>query len=160
MPAALDIDREAVRVLVVAIGPRAAARELGLPEDTVRQWSSRFGWVRQAEEMRAKAGAASRERAAARGELSPIVTKSPAQAMGDVLQDLDKRTRIGFARASAKVAEEAETQDVAALLENADSYGKWAKTAALAHGWAGAGSSVTNVAVNLLSQNVVQWDEA
>lgn len=45
MPAALDVDREAVRTLSVAVGPREAARQMGLPEATVLAWSKRFNWT-------------------------------------------------------------------------------------------------------------------
>lgn len=44
MPAALDVDREAVRVLAVAVGVREAARQMGLGESTVQQWSARGNW--------------------------------------------------------------------------------------------------------------------
>ncbi len=50
MPAELDVDREQVRMLVLAVGPRQAAREMGLKEDVVRQWSSRFGWLKHLRE--------------------------------------------------------------------------------------------------------------
>src|SRR4051812_23388649 len=46
MPAALDVNREAVRVLCVAVGVREAARKLGLPESTVQSWSQRGGWLK------------------------------------------------------------------------------------------------------------------
>lgn len=45
MPQELDIDREAVRVLTVAVGPREAARQMGLKEATVLQWCHRGDWL-------------------------------------------------------------------------------------------------------------------
>lgn len=152
MPAALDIDREAVRVLVVAVGVRAAAREMGLSEDTVSAWSARGKWLEHVRTAPVVPVSMQKVESGA--------SKSPAMAMAEVMSDLDSRTRIGFARASAKIAEDAADKPVTALLEDAQAVNTWAKTAALAHGWSGAGGSVTNVAVNLLSQTVVQWDEA
>lgn len=45
MPAALDVDREQVKMLVLEVGCHEAARRLGLAEGTVRQWDNRFGWT-------------------------------------------------------------------------------------------------------------------
>lgn len=45
MPAALDVDKEAVRTLVIAVGVREAARRMGLAEGTVQDWSATGGWV-------------------------------------------------------------------------------------------------------------------
>ncbi len=39
-----EINKEAVRVLVVQHGQREAARLAGLNENTVRSWAMRFGW--------------------------------------------------------------------------------------------------------------------
>jgi Putative ATPase subunit of terminase (gpP-like) len=38
------VDREAVRVLAIAVGGREAARELGIKESTVLSWAKRYGW--------------------------------------------------------------------------------------------------------------------
>lgn len=141
MPVALEIDREAVRVLVVAIGVRAAARELGLSEATVSAWSARYGWL---EHTRAVAVLPASMVRAASG-----ATRAPAEALADVMSDLDRRTKLGFAKASAKVAEDAADKDVAALIEDAQAINIWAKTASLAHGWSGSAGATVNVAVAL-----------
>lgn len=44
MPAALNVDREAVRTLAVAVGVREAARQMDIPEATVQAWSARGEW--------------------------------------------------------------------------------------------------------------------
>lgn len=41
----LAVNREAVRVLVLAVGVREAARQMGLNEDTVSAWSARGKWL-------------------------------------------------------------------------------------------------------------------
>lgn len=46
MPAALDVDREQVRMLVVSVGCSEAARQTGINLNTVLQWSARFGWLK------------------------------------------------------------------------------------------------------------------
>src|SRR5690348_6447695 len=45
MPAALDIDREQVQMLALTYGVREAARMLDLPENTVKSWCTREGWL-------------------------------------------------------------------------------------------------------------------
>lgn len=46
MPAALDVNWNEVKMLAQQIGPREAARRMGLPEDAVRQRSSRESWMK------------------------------------------------------------------------------------------------------------------
>lgn len=48
MPAALAVDREAVKAHAITHGIREAARAFELPEDTVCQWSKRYGWLANA----------------------------------------------------------------------------------------------------------------
>ena len=50
MPAPLETDREQVRIVAVQIGVREAARQFGLSEETVKSWSKREGWLRDAQE--------------------------------------------------------------------------------------------------------------
>lgn len=46
MPAALDVDREAVKMLALTVGVREAARQMNLPEATVQAWAARYGWLK------------------------------------------------------------------------------------------------------------------
>lgn len=149
MPAALDVNREAVRVLVVAIGPRAAARELGLSEDTVLAWSNRFGWVQKAKEMKEKTANLVREREESRGIVQSSAIVSPSDALANALESLSHRSKIGFAKASCKVAEELAEKTPGELLTVSAEAQSWAKTAALAGGWAGAAGNTVNVALAL-----------
>jgi hypothetical protein len=41
----VSIDKESVRMLALEVGVRQAARQLGLSEDRVRNWSSRYNWL-------------------------------------------------------------------------------------------------------------------
>lgn len=49
MPPPLDVNREAVKTLALSVGVREAARQTGLKEDVVLQWSKRFQWFKQPE---------------------------------------------------------------------------------------------------------------
>ncbi len=46
MPAALDVNREAVRVMCQEYGVRETARRMGLPESTVKSWCTRGEWLK------------------------------------------------------------------------------------------------------------------
>jgi hypothetical protein len=76
-------------------------------------------------------------------------SKEPHQAMADALESLSTRTKLGFARASVKVAEQLADAKPDALLDRATEAQQWAKTASLAHGWAGSAGATVNVAVAL-----------
>lgn len=150
MPAALDIDREAVRLLIVSgLGVRQAAREMGIPEDTVLAWSARYGWTQKAAEIREKAVAVVRAREEARGIVQSSAIKAPVDALATVMEELGARSRIGFAKASAKVAEDLADATPDKLILVAQEAQQWAKTAALAHGWQAVGGATVNVAVAL-----------
>ncbi len=43
----IQVDKEAVKVLVLQHGQREAARMAGLNENTVRSWAMRYGWSNQ-----------------------------------------------------------------------------------------------------------------
>ncbi len=48
MPAALDVNREEVRMLALNVGVREAARQMDIPEATVQAWAARYGWLKNA----------------------------------------------------------------------------------------------------------------
>lgn len=91
MPAAaLDIDKEQVRMLVLEIGPREAARKMGLNENTVRQWSARGGWLKHLKpENQPKAPQS----------MQPIVVTNvtkPADALQNTLMERHRDTKLGL----------------------------------------------------------------
>lgn len=141
MPPPLDVDREAVRVLVVAIGPRAAAREMGLPEATVQAWSARFGWL---EHVRPAPGARPVSMVS-----TTVATTAPADALVSAMEGLSTRSKLGFAKASVKVAEKMAEADPDNLVAQGADALTWAKVASMAHGWAGGAGTTVNVAVAL-----------
>lgn len=96
MPAELDVDREAVRVLVVAVGPREAARQMGISEDAVRQWSSRGGWLKH---LRAPTVPPPSMRAV------PVTAVTlAADALINTLSERHKETKLGLSKWSSRTA--------------------------------------------------------
>jgi len=141
MSAPLDVDREAVRVLVVALGVRQAAREMGLNEDTVSAWSARYGWLKH---LRAAPVVP-----ASLVRIASNASKQPAEALADALESLSTRSRIGFAKASAKVAEKLADTEAEALVGMSAEAKSWAQTAAIAHSWSGGAGTTVQVSVGL-----------
>lgn len=129
MPAALDVNREAVRLLVVQYGVREAARQMGLNEDTVAAWSARGKWL--ADLPRSVPLPPSMVRPASDAS-------NPAQALAKAMLEDSVQTRASLLRTTRRAVARAErcdddelmTQEVAGVLHS------HAKTAALAGGWA------------------------
>lgn len=142
MPAPLNVDREAVRVLAVAVGVREAARQLNIPEATVQAWSARGGWKpNEAREQRVIAVAATKVQPSG---------PNPAEAMANAMENLSERSKLGFLKASARVAEHlADENDPEMLLARAKAASGWAKTAALAGGWSNGSGTTVQVSVGL-----------
>lgn len=89
MPPPLNVDREAVRTLAVAVGVREAARQMNIPEATVQAWSARGNWSVQIE----AAKAAHVQRLEAATKLQPKATK-PADALVNVMNDRKDKSRF------------------------------------------------------------------
>ena len=89
------VDRESVRVLVIELGAREAARRLGLNPNTVLSWAKRDNW-----ELPSRKGGATKASANA------ITLQSKP---GDVLlathRELEGRTKSGLAQATARAAD-------------------------------------------------------
>lgn len=139
MPAALDVNREAVKMLAMEVGVREAARRMGLPESTVQAWSNRGDWF-------------------APVKLPPTVltatnaTKQPSVALAEALADDSIATKSGFSKAARRVAAHLGGQDAEKLLERdlAASGAQWSGIAKTVHGWdAKSGADGVNVMVNV-----------
>jgi len=130
MPAALEIDREAVKVIALAVGVREAARQYGLNEDTVAAWSAREGWFKKEQEVARVQEEAVWKKQERQG-LQASASKTPAS----IMKSWDGETRFDLAkglRAGAAVVADMDGQEV---LMAAQQVGTLAKTAALVHGW-------------------------
>ncbi len=141
MPAPLAVDREAVRVLVIAVGAREAARRMGLSEDAVRQWCTRGKWL-----------ADTKPRQALPLSQQPVATvaKTAALALSDALADDSKQTRLGFSRAYRKAAAHVSELPGSDVVTNAQDIKALAQGAALVHGWDAGQVRPTHVQINLL----------
>lgn len=145
MPAALDIDREAVRMLVLAIGVRPAARELDIPEATVQAWSARFGWLEHVKPAPVVLPASMIS--------ATVATVTPADALQAVIAEHGTATRIGAVRYARKAVEHALSLEDADALEAAGNVKQAMQVLAIADGSGAAGTQVTNT-VNILSQAI------
>ena len=114
MPAALDVDKEQVRMLVLSVGVTEASRQTGIDLSTVKQWSARGKWLAHARpENRPQLPLSMQPRVVTN------VTK-PADALEKLLVEGAKNTRIGLTRYTermAKEASEAGTLEEAPLLK-------------------------------------------
>lgn len=112
MPAPLAVDKEQVRMLVLAVGVREAARQTGINENTVLDWSSRGNWLAEVRPTPAKFALP----ASMRGAIAPI---SPADALQNTLNDRHKHTKLGLSLFTARAARMASKLPKEALLANA-----------------------------------------
>lgn len=127
MPAALDVDKEQVRMLVLEVGCAEAARRLGIAHDTVRQWACRGRWI-------ADRPASQPLPPTHRRPVTLVAT--PAQALADAYRDDRIQTRLSMSRAARKAATTLEQRDGDELLTDGGQTLKTvAQATALIHGW-------------------------
>ncbi len=100
MAARLDVDREQVRMLVLSVGVREAARQMGLNEATVQAWSARLGWLEHVTSPVEIVKPASMVAAT-------TATKSPADALESVLRQRKDNTRLGLSRYVERMSQRA-----------------------------------------------------
>lgn len=124
MAARLDVDREAVKTLAMAVGVREAARRIGLPESTVKSWSDRGDWLRPVVQPPTVLRASN-------------ASKTPSAAMVEALTDDSNATKIGFARAARTVATDLAGKSAAILTDKdtAQAANHWTGIASKVHGW-------------------------
>ncbi len=136
MPRVDPAKLEAVKTLATAIGVREAARQTGIPENTVMAWSARYKWF-------------------APTKLPPTIThpngasiasKTPSVALADTLKAESHETKLnlskGILRASRAIAE----ADPKELLEKADKVKAMAGAGSVVHSWE---EKQQNVGLNL-----------
>jgi hypothetical protein len=131
MPAPLDVDREQVRMLAMQVGPREAARRMGLSEDTVLAWSRREGWL---DGIRLPPPLPKSMQPTAIAAL-----KRPADALRDCLAEDGQATRVAGMRYARRVIERAAQvaeDEPDKALESAQNVKGALQSAAIAGGWA------------------------
>lgn len=139
MPAPLDVDREAVRVLAIAIGVREAARQLNLDENTVLQWSKRGKWFAKPELP----------------ILPPTMQKkvvpgviNPAVALQNALMEMSGKTKLGLGKACVKLAGKFADMDADELIQVTPAMKDTASVGQKAFDWSSGASGVqVNVAI-------------
>lgn len=93
----LDVNREAVKTLAIAVGLKEAAVQTGIPYDTIRQWSSRGNWFAPAPIP------VTMQKQSVTG-----VTVTPSTALQATLSDRKEQTRLNLSKyaieASARAA--------------------------------------------------------
>lgn len=144
MPAALEIDREQVRIVAVQIGVREAARQFGLSEETVKSWSKREGWLVQDTENKELVEQATKQLREKQG-LPPV-----APTAAEILRNYSGTTRLSHAKVAEKVAKSLEIKDADEILVNMPNVLAAGKHAALVHGWQ-VGQGGTSVRLDLLA---------
>jgi hypothetical protein len=143
--------RAQVKMLALQIGLRAAARECGLKEDTVKKWAQRYDW--RVSRMPAVSVA---QPVATNGRQPPVVpTQSPDAALQSIMSSLATRTKVAMASSSNKVFEHLADADAAALARPATAIAasKWSGVAATAHGWSQGDATKVAVQINFQEEN-------
>lgn len=134
----LNPQREAVKVLAMAVGVREAARRMGLDEHRVLKWSQRDPagpWTLQpaAKQLSTPSVTGNTLR-----EACPQNVLTPSAAFAEVMADDSKATRLAGSRYARRTLEHAakiaEDTPVLALAE-AQNVKAVAATAALVHSW-------------------------
>lgn len=91
MPAAIQVDKEQVRMLVLSVGVREAARQMGIAESTVQYWSMTGKWLAACKPTPAIV------------PLPPTMIGStgstkPVDALCNVLSDRHKKSRLALSK--------------------------------------------------------------
>ena len=100
----MNVDRDAIKALVLMHGQRKAARISGLNENTVKCWARRYHWKMILK--REKPPNKRQERTLAK--IEPNLQLSPLNVVTDHLAELRSRSTLALAKYSAAASEEAE----------------------------------------------------
>lgn len=148
MPAALDVNRDAIKTLVLAVGCTEASKQTGIPLNTILSWSARGKWL---------------DLSPVKPNLPPTVRPiainaiSAPEALKASLSDDSKRSKIGFSKAARKVAEHLAEASPAEIMKRSGQLLNTVKAAATVHGWQAAtsGGNTFNLAL-LCDQAAIQ----
>lgn len=138
-----SVTREEVKTLAIAVGVREAARQLGLAETRVLQWSKRGEWFKPTPQPPRQ---------------SDVITViSPSDALRTTLTERSNKTKLGLSKAAMRAAEHFGEQDPEWLITEkaAMSAKHWAATASTVHGWEAGGKDTgpfSPQSIQILSQ--------
>lgn len=145
MPQALEVDREHVKLLAFQVGVREAARQLGLSEDTVMQWSKREKWSEQfAQAQQAK------ELKIGKQPLKAYVSTNPLE----VLARLGDKSKLRAAKVGDNTLRAISRRKEDKLIASAPAYLATVNALAKVHGWGSERGSTVNLAVQVNANQV------
>lgn len=142
-------EREAVKMLALEIGIRAAAREMGLDEHRVLKWSQRDPqgpWTIQAQTQQLSPSARMPS------QVVSSSSSSPSAALRTSLATLGAKTRLNLAKAAHRGAKSLKRQPGEAIVRQAGNLAQLTTAAAKLHGWEEQQGTQGSVDVQVLSQ--------
>lgn len=126
-PVSTHEQREAVRMLAMLVGVREAARQSGISEARVMQWSKRYKWLANRQPQLP---------VTMQSDLVSTVSKT-ADKLSVQLASYAKTTRHNLAKASDKASQALAKRDGDKLVEAnvAKAAREWTDVASKVHGW-------------------------
>lgn len=129
-----DIDRDQVKMLVLQLGVRAAARELDIPEGTVQTWSADGNWLA---DTRPTVIPAKLPPPISQAPITSTNSTKPVDALKNRLNRDSKTTRLALSTATKKAATKFARKDGDAIIDQAQELRHVAAVASQIHGWEG-----------------------
>jgi hypothetical protein len=139
----LNIDKEQVRMLVLAVGVREAARQMGLKENTVTAWACRYHWLAECKP------AALTPLPPSMRPIDVVGVITPSEALENVLKRDADSTKTALSKAARRGAEAIAEMPLEEALEQTQALVGLSKVAEKVHGW---GANQGPVGINVLSQ--------
>lgn len=146
MPAPLPEEiKEKAKLLTIAVGPREAARQLGLKEDTVCYWSAEYGWAKDAQTA---------QNAVLKKYDKQGVKAASSKSPSDILLHLGPKSKLLGAKVGhsmlKSISKEKGLQQVALAQPFSQVVGSLSKI----HSWDAQAPSLTQVNVNLYGTRI------
>jgi hypothetical protein len=115
------VNREEVRLLALSVGVRKAARQLGLNENRVLQWSKREQWFKP------------KPQPPKQGDVITVI--KPSQALAETLKQHGSDTKLGLSTAARKAAKHAANMTPVQVLNVSRDLKNVTDIAEKVHGW-------------------------
>lgn len=144
MPAALEVDKDAVKLVAFQIGVREAARQFGLDEERVLKWSQREKWGEQFALVKQRTAVAMDEKRGSSNVRSPL----------EVLASLGDRSKLRAAKVGDNTLKAIGKRKEDRLIASAPAYLATVNALAKVHGWGEAPASTVNLAVQINAAQV------
>lgn len=121
-----EAQREAVKVLAIAVGVREAARQTGLEENRVLKWSERYRWFKN--EPKPQPPTVRKD--------NVITVIKPSDALANALSEDGKETKLSLSRSIRKAAKHVDTElDGREVFQGSDKVKHLVGAASMVHGW-------------------------